>query len=111
VVPQPKSRFGSKALKFIWRTQETPDKSFQEKSLQHYLDDMKNILIKCGLTHTFSICDIREKIRHIFSHLYHSKVQTIKLNPGEKAPVHVKVAKHLPQVFVLILYHVYVCST
>ena len=102
-MPQPKSWFGSKALKMIWRSQETPDKTFnnyQEKCLQHYLDDMKNILIKCGLSPTLSIYDVKEKICHVFSHLYHSKVQIIKLNPGEKAPVHVKVAKHLPQVFI-----------
>lgn len=102
VMPEPKSWFGSKALKFIWRTQETPDKTFnhyQEKSLLYYLDDMKNILIKCGLTLNFGIHDIKKKICHVFSQLFHSKVQTLKLNPGEKAPVHIRVAKHLPEVY------------
>ena len=106
-MPQPKSWFGSKALKFIWKSQETPDKNFnhyQEKSLLHYLDDMKTILIKCELTRSFGISDVKEEIRHVFSHLFHSKVQILKLNPGEKAPIHVRVAKHLPEVYIYCYY-------
>ena len=107
-MPQPKSWFGSKALKFIWRTQETSDRNFnhyQEKSLLHYLDDMKTILIKNGLTKDFGVCDIKEKTWHVFSQLFHSKVQILKLNPGEKAPVHIKVAKNLPEVSTVIAWH------
>ena len=101
-MPEPKSSFGTKALRFIMRTQESPDKNFnyyQEKSLVHYLDDMKNILIKCELSLNFGIHDITKKILHVFTQLFHPKAQMLKQNPGEKAPVHVRIAKHLPEVF------------
>ena len=101
VLPEPKSWFGSKALKYLVRSQESPDKSLnyhQEKSMLHYLEEMKYILIACELSQSFSIHNLTEKTLHVFEQLFHSKVQMLKRNRDEKSPIHIRIAKQLPEV-------------
>ena len=64
----------------------------------HYLEDMKDILINCELSQSFGIHTFTEKTLHVFNQLFHSKVQMLQRNPEEKSPIHIKIAKQLPEV-------------
>ena len=100
--PEPKSSFGSKALKYL--IQETPDKTlnyYQEKCMLHYLDHMKDTLISCELSENCSIHSMTEKILHVFDQLCLSKVSRLEQNPVKQDPRQTldRIAKQLPEVF------------
>lgn len=103
-LPEPKSRFGSKALKNLRGAMGIPesDKTFnynQEKCLLYYLDDLQKVLLNCELSPTFDIHAVTEKILHIFNQLFLSKVQALKPgHHGKVNPVHIINARRLPEV-------------
>lgn len=106
VLPEPKSWFGLKALKYFTNSQDSLDKNFyyyQEKSLLHYLDDMKDILINCGLSQKFGIHSATEKTLYLFNQLFLSKVQVLQRRQRERVPIHVRIAKQLPEVYYNII--------
>ena len=62
--------------------------------------DMKDILINCELSQSVGIHDMTEKVLHVFTQLFLSKVRILQQTRKEEAPIHIRIAKQLPEVLV-----------